>query len=226
MGEMTGAIIRNYLDTITPEDDVYILGDILMGGNDYFEIGLKMLNSLPGHIHLVRGNHDTNKRWSAYQEQCTWDLVEASNAIYLDYKHYHFYLSHYPTITSNNDYDKPLKARLLNLCGHTHTTDKWADADKGYIYHCEADAHNCKPVSLDEIIEDFKDMYEKGKNQDRQVKIDNKTILAEQTLFKTVNCNKCVWENFCEGPTRFTFPPKCPDGKTYKRDPPDGGYYG
>ena len=156
MGEMTGTIVRNYLDIITPEDDVYILGDILMGGNDYFEIGLKMLNSLPGHIHLVRGNHDTNKRWSAYQEQCTWDLVEASNATYLDYKHYHFYLSHYPTITSNNDYDKPLKARLLNLCGHTHTTDKWTDADKGYIYHVEVDAHDCKPVSLDSIIEDFK----------------------------------------------------------------------
>lgn len=154
--EMNETIINNYKSIVKPDDDIYILGDILLGGPDSLEDGINILNNIPGRIHLVRGNHCTDRRWSAYQEQCTWDLVEASNAIYLDYKHYHFYLSHYPTITSNNDYDKPLKARLLNLCGHTHTIDKWADADKGYIYHIEVDSHGCKPVSLDSIIEDFK----------------------------------------------------------------------
>lgn len=154
--EMENAILSNYIQTINPEDDVYILGDILVGNDLTLEEGINRLNQLPGRIHLVRGNHDSNKRWSAYQEMCTWNLIEASNAIYLDYKKYHFYLSHYPAITSNNDYDKPLRQRLLSLCGHTHTADKWADADKGYIYHCEVDAHGCKPVSLDSIIEDFK----------------------------------------------------------------------
>ena len=30
--------------------------------------------------------------------------------------------------------------------------------DKGLIYHVELDAHNCYPVSIDQIIEDIK-MY-------------------------------------------------------------------
>ena len=28
--------------------------------------------------------------------------------------------------------------------------------DKGIIYHCELDAHNCYPVCIDTIIEDIK----------------------------------------------------------------------
>lgn len=109
-------------------------------------------------MHIIRGNHDTSTRVKKYLN--IPNVVEIVNAQYLDYKKYHFYLSHYPTITSNVDYDKPLRQRLLNLCGHTHTTDKWADINKGYIYHCELDAHNCFPVSLDTIIEDFKKKFE------------------------------------------------------------------
>ena len=64
-------------------------------------------------------------------------------------------MSHYPTITSNHDYNKPLNKRLINLCGHTHTKDKFADWDKGIIYHVELDAHNNTPVNIEEIIKDI-----------------------------------------------------------------------
>jgi len=159
--EMNKMIIQNYNSVIQPEDDVYILGDIMLGGADLFEEGITLCNQLKGRIHLVRGNHDTDKRWTAFLEQCTWDIEEANNAIYLDYKHYHFYLSHYPTLTSNHDFDKPLKQRLLNICGHTHTTDPWSDYNKGYIYHCEIDANNCMPVPIDNIVLGFKNkVYE------------------------------------------------------------------
>ena len=153
--EMNKTLLNNYNALVRPQDDVYILGDLLLGGSEFFEEGIKILNQLNGKIHLVRGNHDTDKRWFAYQEICTWDLWEASNAIYLDYKGYHFYLSHYPTITSNFDYDRPLKQRLLNLCGHTHTCSEWHDIDKGFIYHCEVDAHDNRPVLLDDICRSF-----------------------------------------------------------------------
>ena len=69
---------------------------------------------------------------------------------------YHFYLSHYPTLTANLDDSKPLRARTINLCGHSHATDPFADWEKGCIYHCEVDAHNGFPVSLDTIIKDMK----------------------------------------------------------------------
>ena len=149
--EMNETLITNYNYIIKPEDHVYILGDLILGD---LKGGLAAIERLNGTLHIVRGNHDTDRRWAAYATLP--NVIEVENAIYLKYKKYNFYLSHYPTITSNYDYDKPLRQRALNLCGHTHTTNKWADADKGYIYHCEVDAHNNFPVLLDNIIEDFK----------------------------------------------------------------------
>lgn len=151
---MNETILKNFKEDISSDDEVYLLGDLMLGGPDKMEQGLEFIREIPGRLHLVRGNHCTKLRWANYAKLP--NVVEQKNSIYLDYCQYHFYLSHYPTLTSNNDYDKPLKARLLNLCGHTHTQDKWADYDKGYIYHCEVDAHNCHPVLLDTIIEDFK----------------------------------------------------------------------
>jgi calcineurin-like phosphoesterase family protein len=46
---------------------------------------------------------------------------------------------------------------VINLCGHTHTTDRWSDFDKGLIYHVDVDAHDMKPTLLDDIIEEIKE---------------------------------------------------------------------
>lgn len=149
--EMNETLISNFNSIVKPEDHIYILGDLMLGD---LKEGLALIEKLNGKLHIVRGNHCTNVRWAAYVNLP--NVIEMQNALYLSYKKYNFYLSHYPTVTSNYDYNKPLRKRLLNLCGHTHTTDKWADADLGFIYHCEVDAHNCYPVLLDNIIEDFK----------------------------------------------------------------------
>ena len=37
--------------------------------------------------------------------------------------------------------------------------DKFVDIDKGAIYHCEMDAHNCYPILLDDVIADIKNYY-------------------------------------------------------------------
>lgn len=155
--EMNNTIIANFNEVVTSDDDVYVLGDLMLGGPDKLDEGLNLISKLNGKLHLIRGNHCTDKRWEAYKG--LHNVVEVDNAIYLKYNGFHFYMSHFPTITSNNDYDKPLKARTLNLCGHTHTQDPWLDKDKGYIYHCELDAHNNMPISIDYIIEEFKKMY-------------------------------------------------------------------
>ena len=153
---MNKTIVKNWNSIINKDDDVYILGDLMLNDD---EKGLQLINSLNGWLHVIRVNHDTSTRVNKYLNLP--NVVEVVNAQYLDYKKYHFYLSHYPTITSNFDYDKPLRQRLLNLCGHSHTKDKWADADKGFIYHCELDAHDMKPISFDRIIEDFKEKFNK-----------------------------------------------------------------
>ena len=64
--EMNDAIIENYNKVVNPEDDVYILGDLLLGGPGSLDKGLKLIGELNGNLHLVRGNHDTDTRWFAY----------------------------------------------------------------------------------------------------------------------------------------------------------------
>ena len=151
---MNQSLIDKYNATITDEDEVYILGDLCLGGADSLIDNFKMLSQLNGKIHIVLGNHDTVTRQKMYETLP--QVVSISYAEMLHYHKYHFYLSHYPTLTANLDDDKPLRAHTINLCGHSHTTNPLADWDKGCIVHCEVDAWNGFPVSLDTIIEKMK----------------------------------------------------------------------
>lgn len=152
---MNEELIHKFNSVVTATDDVYVLGDLLLMNN---KTGLSCVRRLNGRLHIVRGNHDTDVRMRDYEklpnvvEICGW-------ATTLKYKKFTFYLCHFPTLTANYDIEKPLKRRTINLCGHSHTTDKFADMDKGTIYHCEVDAHDGYPVSLDKIIADLKEYY-------------------------------------------------------------------
>ena len=151
--EMNNAIVKRWNAVITDEDDVYILGDLMLNDIDG---GMELLENLNGRLHIIFGNHDTGTRQELYKE--ARNVVEICGyATVIKYKKYVFYLSHYPTLTSNYDVDKPLKARVINLCGHSHTEDRFADMDKGLIYHCDLDAHNCEPVLIDDVIWDIKE---------------------------------------------------------------------
>jgi calcineurin-like phosphoesterase family protein len=156
--DMNRAIIDRWNETVKWDDDVYILGDCgLGGGGDQALAAIKsLLQQLQGHIHIIRGNHDSDSRVEMY-ETCYNVVDKVKYADMLKYKGYHFYLSHYTTLCSNLDTDKPLKARTINLCGHSHATNPFEDWDKGFIYHCEVDAHDCRPVLLDDIIEEIKE---------------------------------------------------------------------
>ena len=148
--DMNSEIIRRWNRVVGEEDDVFVLGDLVMGSLE----NVRLLEELNGRIHIVRGNHDVDSRWNFYQELP--NVVEVANSFYFSYDGYKFYLSHYPTITTRADAEKPLKKCLVNLCGHTHTKDPFEDWGIGMIYHCEVDAHGCAPVRLEDIIADLK----------------------------------------------------------------------
>ena len=116
--------------------------------------GLGCLCRLNGNIKLIQGNHDSSARCKKYAQLHNVELLGL--AANLKYNKYNFYLSHYPTITSNFDVDKPLVCRVINLCGHSHTDNPFVDFDKGLIYHVELDAHKNTPVLIDDVIEDIK----------------------------------------------------------------------
>lgn len=150
--DMNKDIIEKHNSCVNMEDEVYILGDLMLNDNNE---GLKCIKQLKGNLHIILGNHCTNTRIELYKT--CYNITEVKYADMLKYKGYHFYLSHYPTLCSNLDTDKPLKARTINLCGHSHATNPFEDWDKGFIYHCEVDAHDCCPVLLDDIIEEIKE---------------------------------------------------------------------
>lgn len=157
-------IIDNYKAIVTDEDDIYVLGDLMLEDND---AGLEKIKQLPGKIHIILGNHDTETRIELYKT--------CPNVVSIDYakeikigKNY-FWLCHYPTITANYDDDKPWAKHLINLYAHTHQKEKFYLTDKGdyyqgihaaynpYMYCVCLDAHDNKPVELQEIINDIKE---------------------------------------------------------------------
>lgn len=155
--EMNEALIKNWNNIVKYNDTVYLLGDIMLCNN---EEGLNCLRRLNGNIKIILGNHDTNNRIELYKELYNIDILGYAAVEKLE--GYRFYLSHYPTLTSNaDDNDKPLKKKTINLCGHSHTSDKWYHWSQGLIYHVEFDAHKNSPVPLEVVIEDLNKQYYK-----------------------------------------------------------------
>jgi calcineurin-like phosphoesterase family protein len=150
--DMNNTIIQNFNSIISYDDDVYILGDLMLGGADKHEEGLELISALNGKLHLVRGNHDTDKRWAAYKSLP--NVVEMENAIYLKYNGYHFYMSHFPTMTANLE-KETLKQCTINLFGHTHQKTNFYN-EIPFMYHVGVDSHNCMPVCLDDAIKEMK----------------------------------------------------------------------
>ena len=138
-------IIKHFNEVVAWDDDIYILGDCMLGN---IEFGLSCLRQLPGQKHLIFGNHDTNDRIERYKESKIFISTEWGGRIKSG--KYSFYFSHYPMMMGNYKDRHP----TWNLSGHTHSKDKFQYGDN-CIYNVAVDAHNCYPVSLDQIIEDI-----------------------------------------------------------------------
>lgn len=147
--EMNETIINNFNKVIDEDDDLYILGDLMLMNND---IGIEYINKLKGNIHIILGNHDSNMRVNYYMN-CS-KVKDIQYSYLTKYKKYHFYLSHYPVHLGN--YDMQM-SKMWCLHGHTHSKEKFNDVDKNY--NVALDAHNCFPVNIDDIIIDIQQKW-------------------------------------------------------------------
>ena len=155
--EMNQAIIHNWNSIVDEKDVVFILGDLMLGDN---ASGIKMIEQLNGLFYLIRGNHDTDTRIELYRKLD--NCVEIYDAKYLKYNGYHFYLTHYPCLTGNL-HKETLKQMTLNLHGHTHAQTPFF-YDLPFCYNVGVDAHNCMPISFEQVIEDMKNKVEECKS--------------------------------------------------------------
>lgn len=152
--EMNETIIANINSVVDANDELYILGDVCLGGggSEVLAKNKALIERLNGRIHIILGNHDTPQRIAMYTN-CKNVYSANEYATMLHYNGYHFYLSHFPTITGNLEKES-LKKCTLNLFGHTHQTTNFYQ-DMPFMYHVGVDSHNCYPVLLDDIIEEM-----------------------------------------------------------------------
>lgn len=143
--EMNEALIVNWNNEVSPDDEVYILGDVTMEGP---EKAFAMLSQLKGIKYLIRGNHDRfvdNEAWQQYAWVFQW-VKDYQELVVNNQK---FVLFHYP-IAEWADFYKG----AIHLHGHQHNAPAYniQQAEAGLRrYDVGVDANNFKPVGVESI---------------------------------------------------------------------------
>jgi calcineurin-like phosphoesterase family protein len=94
--DMNNQLIKRHNNKVGMNDDVYILGDVIVCSKDNLEeYLLNTVAKLNGHLHLIVGNHDNkfinNKIFRSYFESI-------NDTLYLNYSKYKVVLFHYPIL--------------------------------------------------------------------------------------------------------------------------------
>ncbi len=102
--KMNDIIINNWNSCVMPDDDVYFLGDMMMGQSIYWE---GLLNRLQGNIHLIVGNHDKKFRKQEYvANRMVWIkedyILKVTDPLSSNRKSQQIVLHHYPKLTWEN----------------------------------------------------------------------------------------------------------------------------
>lgn len=156
--EMNEAIEANWNELVDEDDEVYILGDLMVGGNgNGNEEGMKIVRRLKGEKHIILGNHDTDARVALYRNEPS--VLDVQYATLIRYGGYRFFLSHYPCITANLQHEK-LKQGTINLFGHTHSKELFYNGTP-FMYNVALDAHDNRPVPIERALAEVKEAYAK-----------------------------------------------------------------
>ena len=152
--EANRTIIENWNNTVSPDDEVYMLGDFFLGkDNEYVKETLAKLN---GKIHLIAGNHDTPAKKAIYAS--AGNVVEIVWATQIEYKGRKFFMCHYPVLTA--DLNSNPQTAVFDIFGHTHSRQKFYE-DRPYMYNVACDAIHFTPVSIETIYREIEEEIQK-----------------------------------------------------------------
>jgi calcineurin-like phosphoesterase family protein len=152
-------LIEAWNKVVKADDQVWHLGDVGMGTQDFVLETVKRLN---GHKHLIAGNHD--KVWSGtrdgYKHMGFWmqyfDSVQSFARRRID-RNQNFMLSHFPYEGDHVAQERYGQYRLRDeglwlAHGHVHT--EWAQ--RGRQVNVGVDVRDWAPMHLDELVEIFR----------------------------------------------------------------------
>lgn len=134
MVEHDVALIRNWNETVRPEDEVWHLGDVVSAKAGSCD---ELLARLNGRKHLIVGNNDPETTTGS----SGWESVQHYTELRLD--GHHLILCHYAFRTWNQTGKKS-----INLHGHSHGRLKPLPRQ----FDVGVDARNLRPVALDDIL--------------------------------------------------------------------------
>ena len=150
--EMDRKIIDNWNKIVKPEDDIYIVGDLMYKCPDPG----KYLAQLSGKKHLIKGNHDKyikNKGMQKYFESISLieDIMDGGRRVIL---------CHYPMV----EWDGYFR-NSIHIYGHIHNNIE----NKAYkvmkeipnAYNAGADILDFTPCTLDDVIRKNKEFQKK-----------------------------------------------------------------
>lgn len=142
--EMDGALIQNWNRRVSPEDEIFILGDLTLKGP---EKANAVLEQLQGRKYLVRGNHDGYVERAAF---CQAHFQWVKDYHELVYQGRRFILCHYPLLSWNG-----MWRGAVHLHGHQHNPPCYNEENRKIglaRLDVGVDAQNMAPISLEELL--------------------------------------------------------------------------
>lgn len=166
VSHMNETLIKNWNDTVAPDDEVFHLGDVALGPWIEWDSILTRLN---GHIALMVGNHDRIFKGMREKEQLRFGehyarwfeiIADEATGIPVEPGLPLVNMSHFPYDGDSHGEDRYADYRLEDkgvplIHGHTHGRDQRATvSSKGTPqFHVGVDAWDFKPVPETEIVD-------------------------------------------------------------------------
>lgn len=164
-GDHDATVIDRWAELVRPDDQVWVLGDIAVGGLDY---ALEVIEGLPGEKHLIWGNHDRGHPMhrDAHRQAYKYLTVFKSAQAFARRKvnGASAMLSHFPYQgdTEGRSHDRHVEYRLRTMNtpvihGHTHSSRRLSHAHlhRGDVgvkqVHVGLDAWNLGPVHIGQV---------------------------------------------------------------------------
>ena len=139
---MDKALINNWNQTVSSEDEVYILGDF----TNSIEKAKRFLPALNGRKYMIAGNHD---KWITNIEEVGFCFEWVKKYASISGKGFKWVLFHYPIAEWQGFY-----RGSIHLHGHVHNRPNSSYWNPSIVraFNVGVDVNDYKPVSMIEIV--------------------------------------------------------------------------
>lgn len=141
--EMDKMLIESWRAVVKPNDDIYVLGDLIFKSAD----PEAYLRQLTGKIHLIRGNHDTFLKNKALERY----FVSIDDMLTIADEGRRVFMCHYPLAEWPGYY-----RNAIHLFGHIHNSKNEAFRIMENVpnsYNVGVDCIGFTPLTLTQILE-------------------------------------------------------------------------